>query len=407
MDNKLWTKNFIFLLLSNALLFAGFHILLPTLPIYAAQNGGSGTQIGIIAGIFGFSAIFIRFFTDLGIKRLGKKKCLIIGIVISFICAASYVIFSSVNEIIGIRLIHGFGFGLATTFYATIASDIVPYSRRGEGMGYFGLGTTVAMALAPAAGVWLVKDYGFTIMFTCAAISQVIALIWTFFCSAPKVVIEKAQVEDEYNSSLLSKFIEKGTRFPAMLTMFFGVGYGSVIAFIAMLAQEAHIENPGYFYLVGTLCIIMSRTISGRLFDKKGYVWVILPGAVILLSGLLLLTITISQTMLLEAAVLYGFGVGMLHPALQTWMLNLVQAHRRGAASATFYNMLDVGTSAGTILLGIVAEKTGFIGMYRYSAGAMGIFLLAFVLFVLFIDNRAKAEKELEASTVANNSSGL
>ncbi|MBP2643874.1 MAG: mdtG 2 [Firmicutes bacterium] len=403
MNTKLWTKNFIFLLFSNALLFAGFHILLPTLPVYAAQNGGDGTQIGIISGIFGFSAIFIRFFTDMGIRKLGKRRCLLVGIVISFVCAAGYAIFSSVNDMIAIRVIHGFGFGLATTFYATIASDIVPHSRRGEGMGYFGLGTTVAMALAPAVGVWLVKDYGFTTMFVFAAISQVIALLWTFFCSVPQAVLNE-QVTKEEQSSLLSNFIEKKTRFPAFLTMLFGVGYGSVIAFIALLAQEAHIDNPGYFYLVGTLCIILSRGISGRLFDKKGYVWVILPGAIILLSGLFMLTKTSSLTMLLEAAVLYGFGVGMIHPALQTWMLNLVQASRRGAASATFYNMLDVGTSVGTIILGSVAEKTGFIGMYIYSAGAMGIFLLIFVLHVLFNE---KIKREVELSRPIRKVQGL
>ncbi|MBP2656516.1 MAG: mdtG 2 [Firmicutes bacterium] len=398
MTTKLWTKNFLFLLFSNALLFAGFYILLPTLPIYVAHNGGTGTQIGLISGVFGFAAIFIRFFTDFGIQKLGKKTCLLVGLGISFLCVASYGIFSSANVMIAIRVLHGFGIGLATTFFATIVSDIVPYSRRGEGMGYFGLGTTVAIALAPAAGVWLVNDYGsFSLMFTIATISQIIALIWTLFCSSPKVRVDENLIIEE-SHSIFAKFIEKGIRFPAFLTMLFGVGYSSVIAFIPLLAQEAHIAKPGHFYLVGTLCIILSRGISGKLFDKKGYAWVIFPGAVVLLGGLFMLTKTNSLTMLLEVAVLYGFGAGMLHPALQTWMLNLVPGSRRSAASATFYNMLDLGTSVGTILLGIAAEKTGFIGMYMYAAGAIGIFLLAFASYVLFIGNSEKVIKDVELS---------
>jgi len=95
--------------------------------------------------------------------------------------------------------------------------------------------------------------------------------------------------------------------------------------------------------------------------------------------------------MLLGAAVLYGFGGGLLLPALLTWMLNLVQPTRRSGASATFYNMLDVGTSAGAIGLGAAAEKIGYIAMYRYSAAAMAIFAIVFVLYML---RKPKAELE-------------
>ena len=155
MTERLWTKNFILILLSNGLMFGGFHALLPTLPVFAAQQGGTGTQLGIIGGIFGFSAIFIRFFAVYGEKLLGKKKCLYIGLVISSLSVMGYAIFSAVDEIILIRVIHGLGYGLATTFYASLVADIIPRSRRGEGVGYFGLGSTVAMALAPASAVWI------------------------------------------------------------------------------------------------------------------------------------------------------------------------------------------------------------------------------------------------------------
>jgi len=391
---RLWTKNFILLLCSNALMFGGFHILLPTLPLYAAYNGANGTEIGVITGIFGFSAIFIRFFTDFGIKKLGKKNCLFLGLALNIICTAGYAIFTSVDGMIATRIIHGFGFGMTTTFYAAIASDIVPYTRRGEGMGYFGLGSTVAMALAPAAGVWLVKDYGFVAMFVVAAIGTAIALIGTMLCSVPRevVVLETAQEK----TSLLSKLFETGTGFPAFLTILFGLGYGSVNTFVAMLAQEAHIPDAGYFFIVGTLCVFLSRPLGGKIFDSKGPAWIILPGAILLLAGLVLLTKTTSLIMLLGVSVLYGFGGGFLLPSLLTWMLNLVQSNRRSGASATFYNMLDVGTSAGAILLGSLAEKTGFVNMYIYSAAAMGIFLFAFIIYVLLYGNTGKVQQEEE-----------
>jgi MFS family permease len=378
MDNaRLWTKNFITLIFSNALMFGGFHILLPTLPLYAAHNGATGSQIGIITGVFGISAITIRLFTDWGVEFMGKKNCLYLGLAISFLCTVSYDVFHSVGGMLITRLFHGLGFGLTTTFSAAIAADIVPGTRRGEGIGYFGLGSTVAMALAPAAGIWLVNGYGFAAMFLFSALGTGIALMGTKLCEVPA----NAPIKKRNTAiSLRDKFFERGTGIPAVLSMLFGVGYGSVNTFVAMLAQEAHIANAGCFFVVGTLCVFLSRPLGGKIFDRKGPAWIILPGAILLFAGLIVLVNTKSLTTLLEAAVLYGFGGGFLLPALITWMLNLVRADRRSAASATFYNMLDVGTSAGAILLGAIAGKIGFISMYKYAAGSMGIFLLIFLI---------------------------
>lgn len=394
MDNvQLWTKNFITLIISNALMFGGFHILLPTLPLYAAHIGATGSQIGVITGIFGFSAIFIRFFTDFGVKTMGKKNCLYIGLAICFICTVSYAIFSSVEGMIITRIFHGFGFGLTTTFSAAIAADIVPSSRRGEGIGYFGLGSTVAMALAPAVGVWLINDYGFVAMFLFSAVSTGIALLGTKLCQVSSTVIVEKKEE---HISLRDKLFEKGTGFPSLLTMLFGISYGSINTFVVMLTKEANIGQSGYFFIIGTLCVFISRPIGGKVFDTRGPVWIILPGAISLLLGLLVLINTKSLSMLLGAAVLYGFGGGFLLPALITWMLNLVKPHRRSAASATFYNMLDVGTSAGAIVLGAIAEQVGFISMYKYSAGAMGIFLLTFICYIQV--NRYSEKKNQEVA---------
>ncbi|MDU2066790.1 MAG: MFS transporter [Sporomusaceae bacterium] len=374
---RLWTKNFILLVLANSFLFGGFHILLPTLPVYAAAQGANGSQIGLITGIFGFSAIFIRLFTDLGVEKLGKKKCLYVGLFISFLCTISYAMFNSVESMIITRIFHGIGFGLTTTFSAAIVADIIPASRRGEGIGYFGLGSTVAMALTPATGVWLMETQGFIAMFIFSALLTGFAAVNTRFCHAPAIV--SRPVEQRRKVSFKDKLFEKGTGMPSLLTMLFGLSYGSINTFVAMLAQEAHIDNSGAFFVVGTICVFLSRPIGGKIFDAKGPAWIMIPGSILLFSALVILIQTHSFTLLLTAAVLYGFGGGLLLPALITWMLNIVAPDRRSAASATFYNMLDVGTSAGAILLGMVAEHIGFIKMYIFSAGAMALFLLFFV----------------------------
>ena len=377
--SKLWTRNFTALVCANGTLFAGFHFLLPTLPIYAASTGANGTEIGIITGIFGFSAIFIRLFTDTGVRVIGKKKCLYLGLLFSLLATLSYDFFNSVPALIAARILHGFGFGLSTTFAAALVADVIPEIRRGEGIGYFGLGSTIAMAIAPALGVMLLSDISSLALFLASSVITLCAIISTKLCNVQEKIV--AHAENLIHASIKNKILEHGTGIPALLTILFGASYGSVNTFVAMMANEAGIESAGLFFIVGTIFVFISRPFGGRLFDTKGAFWVILPGGILYLLALCILVSANSLMILLSASVLYGLGAGLLLPALMTWMLNLVAPNRRSGASATFYNMLDIGTSAGIILLGSIAGSIGYVHMYYYVIGIMTAFIVFFVIY--------------------------
>lgn len=393
MIERLWSKNFIILIISNGLMYGGFHALLPILPLFATQIGGNGAQVGIIGGIFGISAIFIRFFSLRTEKLLGKKKSLYIGLVISFLCAVGYATFSAVNEIIVVRLIHGLGFGLTTTFYASVVADIVPKTRRGEGLGYFGLGSTLAMAVAPACAVVAANIFGFRYAFLLISVTQIFAFFSLSLCHVPDVP-ETESLAKSVKTSLLNKLVEKGEGFAAFLTVLVGVGYGSANLFVAMLAKQIHINNSGYFFLVGTLCILISRPLGGTISDKRGSEWVILPGSIMLCLGLITLSQSASMVTLLIAAVFYGFGGGLLLPSLLALMISKVSPERKSAASATYYNSLDIGTSGGSIILGMIAGHTSYTTMYVYSALAMGVFVFSYLFYIFYavIKRRNNAE---------------
>ena len=377
-NTKLWSKDFIALVMTNGLLFASFHFLLPTLPMYADHLGATGTEIGLIGGIFGFSAIFIRLFTDIGVRVLGKKNSLYAGLFLSILATMSYFIFDSIDAIILARVVHGFGFGLSTTFATAIAADVIPAARRGEGVGYLGLGSTAAMALAPALGLSMLLDLGPGVLFTFLAVMSLLAIGTAKVCSETETV--PALPVPAVHSSVHNRLFEAGTGVPAVLTILFGAAYGSVNTFIAMLANETGIGHAGLFFVIGTLFIFISRPFGGRLFDRKGPFFVILPGSIFFIVALVLIFMAMSLPLLLLASVFYGFGGGLLLPALMTWMLNMVQADRRSAAGATFYNMLDIGTSSGLILLGSLAGSIGYAAMYRYVAVIMVVFVLFFLL---------------------------
>ncbi|KMO86547.1 MFS transporter [Megasphaera cerevisiae DSM 20462] len=377
---ELWTNHFFAIITANGLLFASFHCLLPTLPLYIASLGASGTEIGLIAGIFGISAIFIRFFTNDLVTLLGKKKCLYIGIFLSLIATISYAFFTSIQMLMTARIVQGLGFGLGTTFAAALAIDIIPASRRGEGVGYFGLGNTISMGIAPAFGVILLTGFSAGFLFAFSAAAAALAIISTRFCGTT-AADKPHSISPQLHKSIpfRSRFFETGTGFPSFFTMLFGIAYGSVNTFIALMAQEAHIGNAGLFFVTGTIFIFLSRTFGGRLYDAKGPFWVMLPGIVSYTLALGLIILSASLTSLLIASVFYGLGAGLIMPALMTWLFSSVPAERRSSASATYYNMLDVGTSGGIIIFGSVAGLTGYIHMYDYVLAIMFLFLAVFL----------------------------
>ncbi|MZI92855.1 MFS transporter [Vibrio sp. CAIM 722] len=405
-DSSLWSGNFIALIITNGIFFAGFHLLLPVLPLYVSQMGGSATEVGLVAGIFVFSAIIIRLLSDVIKQWLGTMGCLFLGIVISLICALGYAMISSVNGVLAIRILHGVGFGVATTFYATLAATIIPKLRKGEGMGYFGLGTTVAMAIAPAVGLWLALDYGYDYVFYFALACQIVALVWTYFCHFSR----HYQFNDrtaKQKVSIIDQFAVKGARFPAFLTLLFGIGYGSVLNFVSIFAKQNHIGSPGYFFLVSTVCVCIARLFSGRIYDKQGPAFVIVPGIILFLVSFFGIAHTSGEFGFILCSIAYGFGLGALFPAFQTQILTRVAEDKSSAASATFYNMLDIGNGLGAIAYGMIAVTTGYTFLFTLSGWIMVLMLVLFTVVTLgvgFHSTRAKTYINELASEEAGSS---
>lgn len=373
----LWTKQFIAIIAANGLFFVSFHSLLPTLPMYVASLGATGTEIGIIAGIFSLSSIGVRFFTDDIVFRFGKKNCLYLGIFFSLAATLSYPFITSVPLLIAGRIIQGLGFGLGTTFAAALAVDIIPPSRRGEGVGFFGLGNTVSMGLAPAAGVALLTTYGSNALFALSTLAPALALIATYLAGNSAAPARAHQQRPHI--SLWNRFVEKDTALPSFFTMLFGFVFGSVNTFIAMFAQSVHIAGGGLFFVAGTFVVFLTRTFGGRLYDAKGPFFVIFPGILAYTVAVILILSAHTFLMLMTASVFYGLGAGLMMPALMTWLFSAVQPERRSNASATFYNMMDIGTSIGIIALGALSGVMGYEKIFYVVLTVMLLFLGTFV----------------------------
>lgn len=372
---QLWTKDFILLLVANAFCFCAFDLLLPTLPVFLTKHGISGGEVGIVMGIFTFSAIFVRFFSAEGSRRLGMKNCLYIGLVICSVAIAAYSLGTTFAVAAAVRIMHGFGFGLTTTLSATIAANVIPDARRGEGTGYLGFGTIIAASLAPFLGLWMLEHLGGVYLFAFTALTQLVALCCILFVSVPEPAVP---VKERRKSALIDMVYEKTAVFPSLLTIVLGVCFSSILSFVALFAQERHLENIGWLFLVATLGSFTARLTTGRIFDIKGPAWVIIPGTLIYMTGFLLLSQATSLRYLMAAALAVGLGGGTLFPSMQAWAMKRTVPERRGEANAMFYNAFDIGVGGGSIFFGFIAAATSYGFMYLSAAFVMGMLAIVY-----------------------------
>lgn len=152
---KIWTKDFVLICLANFFVFLGFQMTLPTIPLFVEHLGGNDQLIGLVDGIFTFSALIMRPFAGHALETKGRRFIFLLGLAIFVFSVGSYSFITSILLLFMMRVIQGIGWGFSTTAAGTIATDIIPASRRGEGMGYYGLSGNLALAFGPSAGLLL------------------------------------------------------------------------------------------------------------------------------------------------------------------------------------------------------------------------------------------------------------
>jgi MFS family permease len=236
-EEQLWTRDFVVITLISLFTFIGFQMLLPTLPVYAKHLGGSDTAAGLVVGIFTFSAVIIRPFTGYFLDVYGRKGILLMGLLIFTASVLAYIWAPSLLILLVFRFIHGLGWGLTSTASSTVATDVIPKSRLGEGMGYYGLSGTLSMALAPALGLYIISCFNFNVLFLLSAGMLTVAIVLALTINYHK----PATTKPGFN------LIEKAALRPTIVVFFITMTYGAVVAFIALYAAQQGIGmiTPG------------------------------------------------------------------------------------------------------------------------------------------------------------------
>src|SRR5690606_31451314 len=146
---RLWTKSFILMILGTLFLFIGFYMLYPTLPLFITEIGGNESQVGLAMGTFMLSAVFIRPFLGGLLHRFGRRPFIVWGLLFFALFMYLYEWAAGIVVLLGLRVLHGMSWRVTTTSMTTAITDMIPSTRRGEGLGWSGMAMTLAMAVGP------------------------------------------------------------------------------------------------------------------------------------------------------------------------------------------------------------------------------------------------------------------
>lgn len=373
MKERLWTKSFIVMTLALLFLFTAFYMLYPTLPLFITQMGGNQQQVGLAMGALMLSSVIFRPIVGGLLDRFGRRPFMIGGLIVFIISMYMYNWVGGIIMLMGLRVLHGMSWAVSTTSMMTAVTDMIPSARRGEGMGWFSTSMTVAMAIGPMIGLFVMQGSSYQIMFLVAVGLSIVALLLTLFAQMPYKPLKGSRKIQIFEKSVL----------PVMVPIFFlFIAYGGITTFVPLFANEIHV-NSGTFFLVYAATLALIRPLAGKLSDRKGETYVIIPSLVITVIALIILSCATDLLGVIVAAVLYGIGFGSAQPALQAIMIRLAPENRKGATNAFFSTATDLGIGLGAILLGIVSEHLNYQALFLVSACSVVLSIVLFMLLVI------------------------
>jgi MFS family permease len=372
---KIWTKDFILIVCANFFIFLGFQMTLPTIPLFVEKLGGNDQLIGFVVGIFTFSALLLRPFAGNWLETKGRGIVYLSGLAVFVLSVGSYGFLASIAMLFVMRVIQGAGWGFSTTASGTIATDLIPPSRRGEGMGFYGLAGNVAMAIGPSLGLILTGFLPFKAFFLICSGLGLMALLLSsrinFIKGERKQ--EKAKLD----------FYEKTALKPAVLMFFITVTFGGIASFLPLYTAEKHIAGIQWYFLLFAISLMVTRAFAGQLYDRKGHRAVYIPGTLLILTAMILLAWLPNTAVLFIAACLYGLGYGTVQPGLQAWSIEKAPLNRKGMANATFFSCFDLGIGLGAMVFGQIGSLFGYSDIYKTAAVSVFISMLLYGYFLL------------------------
>ena len=348
---KLWNKWYITILLLSMVNHVASQLITPVVSKYAMSIGATMATL---------AAMFARPFAGLSSDRINKKLIIAVAGAVMGVCMYFYSASKSVEMMAAVRFVHGIFFSFSTVALLAFNTMFIPKDKIGEGIGWSVVTTTVATAVGPNLGLWLVDHYGYKACFVAAAIGTIIPNLC--FLVVPNR--QEPHVPGKSAKFNMNDFISLQI-FPfALLTGLFSCCNGIVNSFLTLLGDERGIEGVGVFFTAYSVILIVTRPITGKLYDQKGIKFIMYPSIALAALSMLLLGKATSTWAVLLAGVFKALGQGTGAPSIQAHCLKKLGRDKAGVVSSTCYMGNDIGNTVGPAIGGLIASRAGYGSMF-------------------------------------------
>ena len=372
---EIFTRDFIFVFISQFTFSVAYHILYPTLPIYLSRLGITEVDIGILVGTVGVSSLVVRPFIGRALLRTPEKYFMLGGALFSVLSYAAYLFAPPFWPLFIVRILHGLGLAFFFTASFTFVSNISADKHRGQTFSYYLLSTNFSLAISPSLGMFIINRFHFAYLFLlCLGLS-----LCCFFAAGK---LGKREPPPEEPSLANEGYLFNRKALPAsILAFFFHFTWGALAAFFPLYAIKHGVANPGLFFTVVAVMLISGRASAGNIIDRYNREKVILPCLILCIISMAILAFSESLPMFMLVAVIWGMGHAFLFPSLAAHAVDKMGASR-GTGMGTFTGLSDLGISLGPVAMGIVIHFTSYPTMFLCLALTGTISLTYFFFFV-------------------------
>ena len=375
-QEKLWNSNYIKIWLGNFLIHFSFTLIVPLLPLYLSETFGANKEtIGLCLAGYTIMALLIRPFSGYMVDSFPRKTVLLVCFFLFFAIFAGYLVAGSLVLFTIFRTLHGAPFGATTVAASTVAIDVLPSSRRTEGIGYYGLSNNLATAIGPVVAIYVLQAFSgnFQALFWLSLAISFCGLVMDSTIKLPR----RDFVPEKKVISLDRFFLLKGWR-EALTMLCFSFSYGVVSTYVAIYGKEelGITSRTGLFFSLLAIGLIVSRLTGAHALKKNQVSRNASIGICISIFGYLLFAALHSPLGFFASALIIGLGNGHMYPAFQNMFINLAPNSQRGTANSSILTAWDAGVGLGVLLGGLFSEHLGYHSAFWLAFAVNGLGLV-------------------------------
>lgn len=378
---KIWNKKFILLFITNLLMMATFYASVPILPIYCQQIGITGSKIGIVLTAMSVTTVLFRPFAGYILDNFNRYHVYLLFLALFCLPFLGFVAFPFFGALVLLRLYMGVVYSVCGSATTTLAGDVLPPSKVGQGVNRFALTISLGMAAGPFIGIQVQNHLSSKASFIVLFALTVVALICVSFCRIeyPKVKRKKFVLSDAFYKPAL----------PFMFNMIFiMIPFGAVIAYSSIFAQEKGLSNViAFFYIFLVAGMLISKFSTQKMIDAGKHKILVVISLVVLFFTMISYYFMTSAVHLLLAGFLLGLGYGILQPLFQSFVTGTTPAPKRGAANATYLLSYDIGIGIGSFVMGMFQESIGLSTGFAITAAA---YVIGGIVYIAYVDRHYK-----------------